>query len=274
MINYLENKKLFLVVIVVAVLAALIALVIWWPGRRMVKADLCLNINDLELRQLCQSLGLGKFENELRNRAFSEGNVEWCAQLPMVISQDSCVAAVALVKNDIKLCQKISDTSRRVDCEQKNNTARYVQDDDFSACGNLTGDTTVLSCQKMIAERHDEKFCANLVDTSDQSKCLELYFTRRALLTEDYSWCQKIIDQTGKDNCLGALPVDTDGDGLSDYSETSLYQTDSQKLDTDADGLSDYREVKVYKTDPTKSDTDGDGYTDGEEVKSGHNPLK
>jgi len=66
---------------------------------------------------------------------------------------------------------------------------------------------------------------------------------------------------------------DTDGDGLSDYDEVKIYNTNPNKVDTDGDGLSDYEEVKIYKTDPLKSDTDGDGHSDGEEVKNGYNPL-
>lgn len=44
-------------------------------------------------------------------------------------------------------------------------------------------------------------------------------------------------------------------------------------IDSDEDGVSDYDEIYLYNSDPKSSDTDGDGYTDGEEVKSGHSPT-
>ena len=60
---------------------------------------------------------------------------------------------------------------------------------------------------------------------------------------------------------------DTDGDGLSDYDEVKVYDTNATNTDTDADGLSDYEEVMTYHTDPTKADSDADGLNDYEEVK-------
>ncbi len=89
------------------------------------------------------------------------------------------------------------------------------------------------------------------------------------------------------------LPLDQDGDGLSDPDEADLGtdptrpDTDSDGLidgveavlgsdplasDTDGDGLSDGREVNTAQSDPTKADTDGDGFQDGAEVILGSDP--
>jgi outer membrane protein OmpA-like peptidoglycan-associated protein len=61
---------------------------------------------------------------------------------------------------------------------------------------------------------------------------------------------------------------DTDGDGLLDEDETSIYNTDPNNKDTDGDGLMDGEEVNRYKTDPTNRDSDYDRLLDGEEVNS------
>lgn len=45
-------------------------------------------------------------------------------------------------------------------------------------------------------------------------------------------------------------------------------------LDSDNDGLKDWEETQVYNSDPCQADTDGDGYTDGEEIASGYDPTK
>ena len=63
-----------------------------------------------------------------------------------------------------------------------------------------------------------------------------------------------------------AVPVDSDGDGLTDEDEVLIHHTDPNNPDTDGDGLSDGDEVLVYKTDPLNPDTDNDGLRDGEEV--------
>jgi hypothetical protein len=53
--------------------------------------------------------------------------------------------------------------------------------------------------------------------------------------------------------------TDTDGDGLKDYEEMSIYNTDRLDSDTDDDGLSDGEEVNTYETDPIDNDSDDDG---------------
>jgi hypothetical protein len=70
------------------------------------------------------------------------------------------------------------------------------------------------------------------------------------------------------------LPVDSDGDGLTDAVETSTTHTNPLDPDTDHDGLSDGAEVNTYHTNPLDPDTDHDGLSDGAEVNTYHtNPL-
>src|SRR3989344_9497197 len=66
---------------------------------------------------------------------------------------------------------------------------------------------------------------------------------------------------------------DTDGDGISDTDEITLFKTNPLTVDSDGDGLTDYRESFLYKSNPTKFDTDGDGYHDGLEIKTNHSPT-
>jgi hypothetical protein len=82
------------------------------------------------------------------------------------------------------------------------------------------------------------------------------------------------------------LIADSDGDHLSDGAEVSTTGTDPLSIDSDGDGIPDGdedpdgdgltndQEVNVYHTDPLLSDTDGDGLSDGQEVNVFHtNPL-
>lgn len=100
----------------------------------------------------------------------------------------------------------------------------------------------------------------------------------------------------------GSVCLDSDGDGLTDDDELSIYGTDPAAVDTDGDaygdgeevacgsnpldptstcasadsdgdGLSDSDELGLYGTDPFNADTDADGFGDGEEVGCGSNPL-
>ena len=60
--------------------------------------------------------------------------------------------------------------------------------------------------------------------------------------------------------------LDTDGDGLSDFDESDVYDTDPLDADTDDDGVSDGDEVLVTLTDPLNLDSDFDGVQDGTEL--------
>ena len=67
------------------------------------------------------------------------------------------------------------------------------------------------------------------------------------------------------------FPNDQDRDGLS-AEEEQTYGTSDLEPDTDGDGIDDMLEITVWKSNPTISDTDGDGYLDGFEISNGYNP--
>lgn len=69
----------------------------------------------------------------------------------------------------------------------------------------------------------------------------------------------------------GSAPEDADQDGLINSEEEKL-GTNPTLNDTDRDGLSDFDEAKLYQTDPKNPDTDSDGFPDGEEVNKKFNP--
>ena len=80
------------------------------------------------------------------------------------------------------------------------------------------------------------------------------------------------------------LPVDTDGDGISDNDESS-YGTDPDNADTDADGINDGDELSYWENNwdadadndgiinLLDADSDNDGFMDGLEIKDGYDPA-
>jgi alpha-tubulin suppressor-like RCC1 family protein len=50
--------------------------------------------------------------------------------------------------------------------------------------------------------------------------------------------------------------VDTDGDGLSNYLEVVVYETNSSNPDHDGDGFNDYNESNIFGLTPTSADTE------------------
>ena len=64
---------------------------------------------------------------------------------------------------------------------------------------------------------------------------------------------------------------DKDHDGLTAAQEYAA-GSDPNLADTDGDGLNDYVEITVYHTSPTSTDSDGDGLPDAWEIRYGTNP--
>ena len=96
----------------------------------------------------------------------------------------------------------------------------------------------------------------------------ELVLPEEESLPEEEDIAADITDE----QILFGEPIDKDADGLDDNREEDL-GTDPNNWDSDGDGLGDGDEVTVWKTDPFVTDSDGDGYDDGEEVKNGYNPT-
>ncbi len=66
-------------------------------------------------------------------------------------------------------------------------------------------------------------------------------------------------------------PILSYGDGLSDYEEIFIYNTDPLKIDTDGDTATDGIEI-IWNSDPLIKDTDNDGLNDGLEITQGFDP--
>ncbi len=74
-----------------------------------------------------------------------------------------------------------------------------------------------------------------------------------------------ITDEQEILNGTDPMSADSDGDGITDSDEVAS-GTDPNNADSDGDGLNDGDEVNTYGTDPTNADSDGDGLSDFDEV--------
>ena len=82
------------------------------------------------------------------------------------------------------------------------------------------------------------------------------------------TWKVQVTNDTGVTSAEFEYRVfaDADGDGLSNYRESNLTNTNPDLEDSDSDGLNDYAEVITHNTDPNESDSDDDGLSDGAEI--------
>lgn len=151
---------------------------------------------------------------------------------------------------------------------------------DFDGIGRTLGIPLGVGVRRELSERVGVEgsfgytvTMSDEIDESDDGGSNDHYFDLSLGLTYDLTIGGYRPPMPEPEVVRPELPVDTDGDGLTDEEERTKYFTNPQMADTDGDGLNDGAEVKVYGTDPNKADTDGGGVNDGDEVERGTDPL-
>ncbi len=110
------------------------------------------------------------------------------------------------------------------------------------------------------------------------------YWTKPILFLPNHEPAETLADPYGTIHMIGEIAgadrrifytsyyyPDTDLDGITDDGE--YYNgSDMDNPDSDGDGLTDYEELIITDTDPNSEDTDSDGLLDADEVASGTDP--
>ena len=76
---------------------------------------------------------------------------------------------------------------------------------------------------------------------------LSYYDIESVLKYYDIKKEEKVLQETEEEDLK---TKDSDGDGLTDFEEMYIYNTDKERKDTDGDGKSDQEEVKIEKSNP------------------------
>ena len=181
-----------------------------------------------------------EIESENKDNSNKKNNQKELQELRII---DAGYYDKALESKDSLECDKINSIDIKNNCYQ--NVA--IQIFDFKLCDKLNGEFEKKACLFLVFQRQsikskDIKYCDDIINVEQAERCKKLF-----RLAENTSFCDT-------EKCIN-----------------KLYEEDKKK-DTDNDGLSDYEEKIIYNTDFKKQDTDGDGYFDGDEVRDGFDP--
>jgi hypothetical protein len=117
-----------------------------------------------------------------------------------------------------------------------------------------------------VARQNDDSIMLSAVEEEIENKRKSL--VREYILTgEEQSEASQV--EVSLNSRLAEIKVRVDA--FEDIRRSRLNETVSR--DTDKDGISDFDEINVYQTNPDVADSDGDGYIDGAEVARGFNPI-
>lgn len=166
--------------------------------------------------------------------------------------------------DNLNICKDGSDP---FEPDSDNDGLTDVQEVNGVTVGSNTYKTNPLISDSDNDGDSDSEEIANGTDPNDPLSSKD---TDHDGLNDNY----EITNFTGPTCITPWLFADTDGDGLSDYDEAIIHNTNPCLSDTDGDGLSDHEEVVTYGSNPIVVDTDGDGLNDGAEVRTyGTNPI-
>ena len=99
-----------------------------------------------------------------------------------------------------------------------------------------------------LTSRDMQKARKNIQEIKKESEEeLSYYDIESVLKYHDTKKEKKILQETKEEDLK---TKNSDGDGLTDFEEMYIYNTDKERKDTDGDGKSDLEEVKIEKSNP------------------------
>ena len=163
----------------------------------------------------------GDIDAELANcKAFSEPSSDACySQVALKFSsaesctlidnwaiRDGCIISVALAKQDIELCELVSDQTKKTTSQDKMCKAMISGDpaycDEITSFTGATGSATIGICYAFLVEmKKDASLCDRLEKSSAKNYCV----ITAANVTGDIKPCNTLQDGSAKGRCYAVV---------------------------------------------------------------------
>jgi flagellar basal body-associated protein FliL len=280
----MKTKKIILITIITAII-----LLVAWLVYGMLQSDENINTNldnkensdvvEEEMGEINQT-NTRREEIDRKNDNYKEAvassDYNNCLNLEDQNIKNTCIARIAINNVNLDLCQEIKDSEKLSDCKNKVYHKIAIQDNNINVCSLIEDSFWHESCLNkiIIANDYNQSLCDEINDFEDSNSCKEYIKFNQALETND---CDLLKGEM-KQECESTLNINENKEeeniveeGIIE--EEKINEEELKNMDNDNDGLSDYDEINIYDTNPNNSDTDGDSYLDGEEVENGFNPL-
>lgn len=99
-----------------------------------------------------------------------------------------------------------------------------------------------------LTDRDMQKARENIQEIKKENEEELSYYDIESILKyHDIKKEEKVLQETKEEDLK---TKDSDGDGLTDFEEMYIYNTNKERKDTDGDGKSDQEEVKIEKSNP------------------------
>lgn len=204
-------------------------------------------------------------------------------QTPVVVTDNDTIyrEAVRLVEEDAEIDLSLADTTEDNEQETLTDEAEYEVNDLSAEVDSL--EPEIEQQYQALVNQYRDKLEAVLQvlvaairsgDPEAESKArqriseLMKEIKDSVLLTEHKDTLIARIDQK-----INELVVRTEEDIRRANELISQRTGVAAETDTDGDGITDFDEITLFKTNPKVADSDGDGFTDGAEILGGFDPT-
>ncbi|MFP4514965.1 MAG: hypothetical protein ACLFNO_03120 [Parcubacteria group bacterium] len=212
-------------------------------------------------------------KNDIYNQAISSEDYSECNNLEDQDTKNTCITQIAINSSNLDLCQEIDDTEKLKYCKSRVYHKVAIANNNINNCSLIEDSFWHKSCLNkiIVASDYDENLCDEIVNFDDAKNCENIILFQQATETNN---CD-LLEGEIKAECESALNINENNEENNEDADAEETMTDAElkAMDSDQDGLNDYEELNIYNTDPNNADSDGDGYEDGEEVENGYDPL-
>lgn len=123
----------------------------------------------------------------------------------------------AVSKNEIALCDTISDTKWKTNCRDSVNLNKWMWSTELSSCDSITNTNNKAACIENVKENRDSaafsaastsqniSSCQTISNAEAKNECINWISLRTALSTKSVSECEKITDNTAKTKCINTV---------------------------------------------------------------------
>ena len=128
---------------------------------------------------------------------------ELCNQLDK--QKDQCFKNLAIHRQDINLCNSISDSSLRTFCKDSIKSSQILKENDIALCDDIVGKNQKDDCVERFIEReNDLSFCDSefIINNDLSNKCKSIILLNKSSHNDDPNICEEIPLEMYKDICL------------------------------------------------------------------------
>ena len=172
------------------------------PTKKIVlesKKEHCEKIENEKMKENCLEM------IKLSQAIFLEDEI-LCEQLDT--QRDNCLSNIAFNKDDIDICEKISDQRRKQACFDEIYIQRASGLNSIELCDRVEEEFKQKMCiEDVLSFQQDIEFCNSeyIVGNNMVNKCESIILLNRATLLNDFDMCEQIPLEEYKEECLQSI---------------------------------------------------------------------